>query len=174
MPVCSVGSLSLSLYTHLLFLFCFLFLLALLYQPHMSLSASQLSRGRHILHGSMPSHCRKGVWCAQWAICPMLGRGWQFSLGCGRGRILHRVPLALLIRVNDHSPAFWLGPRVFCLYTPQWTCDLRSVLVGRLPPCKAYTQNVELRLEGVSTWPTTTATSGMVLCRSVIAVILII
>ena len=47
----------------------------LLCQPHRSLSASQLSRGWHALHGAMPSHCRKGLWCAQQAACATLGRG---------------------------------------------------------------------------------------------------
>lgn len=101
----------------------------LLCQPHMSLFASQRSRGWHALHGGMPSHCRKGVWCAQQAVNTVLRRGWQFSLGWERGRTLHRVPMLHLTRGNDGSPVFWLGPRVLPLCAPQLTCDLLSQLL---------------------------------------------
>ena len=93
------------------------------FRPHMSLSASQLSRGWHALHGGMPSHCRKGLWCT------MPGKGWQFSLGWGRGGTVHRVPTLHLTIGNDGSPVFWLGPRVLHLCGPQLTCDLLSLLL---------------------------------------------
>lgn len=81
----------------------------LLWQPHMSLFASQRSRGWHALHGGMPSHCRKGVWCAQQAARTVLGKGWQFSLGWGRSRTLHRVLTLHLTRGNDGSPGVLAG-----------------------------------------------------------------
>lgn len=129
----------------------------------MSLSASQLSKGWHVLLGGMPGHCRKRVRGSQQATRPMLGRGWQFSLGWRRGRLLHRVPMVYLTRGNGGSPVFWLGLRVLHLCASLWTCDLLSLQPRRLPHQKACMQSLELRQEGVCIWLTTTASSGMVI-----------
>lgn len=167
MPACSVGFSE----QHYIPNSCFFFSIGpWLCQPSMSLSASQLSQGWRVLLGGVPGHCRKRVWCAQRSARPMLGRGWQFSLGWRRGRILHRVPMVHLTRGNGGSPVFWLGPRALHLCAPLWTCDLPSLQLRRLPQQKACMWSLELRLEGVSIWPTTTATSGVVIFCSPVSI----